>query len=145
MVDRPAAKVVTEEKRDGTLKVFAVLFGLLAISNFLKPLALTSDTGLVLFGHRLSGTANAIAGPLFGVFLSVYAYGIWSRRRYALRLAYAYAAYVPVNLLLFNLFGPKPADAGLGYAIFGLVYAVIAIGVSGGAAVALHRRRGLLT
>jgi hypothetical protein len=132
-------------KRNGTLTVFAVLFGLLAISNFLKPFRLTSDTGLVFFGYRLSGTANTVLGPLFGVFLAVYAFGIWSMRRYALPMAYAYAAYVPLNLLLFNLWGPKPAEAGVGYAIFGLVYAVIAIGVSWGAVVALRRRATALS
>ena len=132
-------------KRDGTLTVFAVLFGLLAISNFLKPVPLTSDTGLVFFGHRLSGAANAVVGPLFGVVLAVYAFGIWSMKRYALPLAYAYAAYVPLNLVLFNLLGPKPADAGVGYAIFNLVYAAIAIGVSWGAVVALRRRAPALS
>jgi hypothetical protein len=34
---------------------------------------------------------------------------------------------------------------GLGYRVFGLVYAAVAIGVSGGAAVLLARRRTELT
>ena len=132
-------------KRDTILTVFAVLFGILAISNLLKPLAVTSDTGFVLFGHRLSGTANAIVGPVFGLFLAAYAVGIWRLRRYAVPMAWAYASYVLINLVLFNFYGPKPEGAGLGYALFGLVYALIALGVSFGAAVALRQRAALLT
>lgn len=136
---------MTTPKRDTILTVFAVLFGILAISNLLKPFAVTSDTGFVLFGHRLTGTANAIAGPLFGLFLAIYAAGIWRLRKYAGPMAWAYAIYVLINLVLFNFYGPKPEGAGLGYALFGLVYAVIALGVSFGAAVALRQRAAQLT
>jgi hypothetical protein len=131
--------------RDTRLTVFAVLFGLLAISNLLKPFPLTSDSGFVFFGHRLSGTANTIIGPLFGLFLAFYAAGIWWMRRYALPMAWAYATYVLINLVLFNFYGPKPEGAGLGYAIFGLVYAVVALGVSFGAVAALRQRAAALT
>jgi hypothetical protein len=135
---------MTPSKRDTRLTVFAVLFGLLAISNLLKPLAVTSDTGFVLFGHRLTGTPNAIVGPLFGLFLAVYAAGIWRMRKYALPMAWAYACYVLINLVLFNVYGPKPEGAGIGYALFGLVYAVVALGVSFGAAVVLKQRAATL-
>ncbi|MEO2137626.1 MAG: hypothetical protein ABGY28_09255, partial [bacterium] len=64
---------MTEAGRDKTLRVFALLFGLLAISNFLKPLQLSPDVGFVLFGTRLEGSANAIAGPAFGLYLAAYA------------------------------------------------------------------------
>lgn len=136
---------MTAPKRDTILTVFAVLFGILAISNLLKPLAVTSDTGFVLFGHRLTGIANSIVGPLFGLYLAIYAAGIWRLRKYAVPMAWAYAGYVLINLVLFNFYGPKPEGAGLGYALFGLVYAVIALGVSFGAAVALRQRAALLT
>lgn len=131
--------------RDTKLTVFAVLFGILAISNLLKPLELTSDAGFVFFGHRLSGTPNMIMGPLFGLFLGAYAAGIWGMRRYALPMAWAYAVYVLINLILFNFYGPKPEGAGIGYAIFGLGYAVVALGVSFGAAAALRQRAAALT
>jgi hypothetical protein len=55
----------------------------------------------VLFGHRLSGTANALVGPLFGLVLLIYARGLWGQKVFALPLAYAYAAYVVINLTLF--------------------------------------------
>lgn len=132
-------------KRDTLLTVFAVLFGILAVSNLLKPLAVTSDTGFVLFGHRLSGTANTIVGPLFGLFLAAYAAGIWRLKKYALPMAWVYAVYVLINLVLFNFYGPKPEGAGIGWILFGIVYATIALGVSFGAAVALKQRAGVLT
>ena len=60
-------------------------------------------------------------------------------RRFALPMGILYAAYVVVNLITFRLWGP--VEPGVGYAIFGLVYAAVAIGVSSGAAWALARRR----
>jgi hypothetical protein len=56
-------------------------------------------------------------------------------------MAWLYAAYVTTNLLLFPFRTPQPPDAGLGYLAFGVVYAVLAIGGSVGAAVLLGRRR----
>ena len=126
------------------LTTAAVLFGLLAVSNMLKPLEIGAQTGFVFFGKRLSGTPNAVAGPLFGVFLAVYAIGIWRMRRYALPLSWVYAAYVLVNLALFSSRTPQPPDAGAGTRIFGIVYAIIAIGVSAGTAVVLSKRRNEL-
>jgi len=114
------------------LNVFAGLFGILAVSNLLKGLRLGAETGFVFLGQRLTGTPNAVLGALFGIFLAVYAYGIWTRRRWALPMGVAYFAYVVLNLLLFPFRGP-PSPGGAGYAVFGLVYAAIAIGVSGSA------------
>jgi len=136
---------MAESKRGAVLTTFAVLFGLLALSNLLKPFQLAGDqTGFVFLGHRLRGVANATVGPLFGIYLALYAAGIWRMKRYALPMAYAYAAYVIVNLVLFTLLGPKPAGAGPGYALFGLVYAVVAIGVSLGTALVLRQRQAEL-
>jgi hypothetical protein len=129
--------------RGRTLTTFAVLFAVLAVSNLLKPLQLGGpETGFVLFGKRLSGSANTVAGPLFGVFLAVYAAGVWGMRRWALPLAWLYAAYVVVNLVLFTVRTPTPP--GVGYMLFGLVYMLVAIGVSGGAALLLSRRKAEL-
>jgi len=125
------------------LSVFALLFGLLAISNFMKPLAgKPGEVGFVFFGQRLAGTPNAIIGPLFGLFLLVYAVGVWRMRRYALPMGIAYAAYVIVNLVLFNARDPNPNRQGI---LFGVVYSLVAIGVSSGAAYLLARRRATLT
>jgi len=121
---------MTEAGRDKTLRVFALLFGLLAISNFLKPLQLSPDVGFVLFGTRLEGTANSIAGPAFGLYLAAYALALWRRLPAALPLALIYVAYVAANLVLFNM-TPLADESGL---LFGLAYTAVALGVSGGSA-----------
>ena len=129
--------------RGPALTVFAVLFAVLAVSNFLKPFQLTSDTGFVLFGKRLSGTPNALAGSLFGIYLLAYALGIWRMRRYALAMGDIYAGYVILNLILFNVRNTTPP--GVAYLVFGIVYTIIAVGVSGGAAYLLTRRKAALS
>ena len=120
--------------RDRVLTTLAVLMGLMAISNFMKPIGQTmspdSSAGFVFFGTRLHGVANAIIGPLFGVLLAAYAYGVWTLHRWVVPIALAYAGYVPVNLVLFAL-DPPPGSGG---AVFGALYAIVAIGVSGGGA-----------
>jgi hypothetical protein len=125
------------------LNAFAVLFALLGVSNLLKPLRFGGEqTGFVLFGHRLDGTANAIAGPLFGLFLFVYAYTIWKRRQIALPLGVAYAIYVLTNLLLYSAFNERPPGAS--YLAFMVAYTLVALGVSGGAVALLVRERSRL-
>jgi hypothetical protein len=123
------------------LKVFAILFALLAVSNLSKPLELSGTAGFVLFGKRLSGTANLLAGPLFGAFLAVYAYGVWMLRRFALPMGLVYAAYVIVNLALWNLRMPAERTSFA----FGLAYATVALGVSWGSAYLLYKNRAHLS
>ncbi len=128
------------------LTVLALLFGLLAFSDLTKPLQASLGAGLrpgfVLFGHRLSGTGNAVVGPLFGLYLLVYAAGIWRMRRWALPVGTVYAVYVIVNLTLFMVRDPEPMREGV---LFGAIYAVVAIGVSWGAVWVLSQRRAALT
>jgi hypothetical protein len=122
----------------------AVLFALLALSNLLKPFQLWGEhTGFVLFGQRLSGTANAIVAPLFGLYQLVYALGCWRQKYFVLPMAYVYAVYVIVNLVLFIT--SQPAQSGSGRLLFGLVYTVIAIGVSSGTAILLTIHRASLS
>jgi hypothetical protein len=135
---------MSKADRGSALTVFAVLFFVLAISNFLKPIQIGGEhTGFVFLGRRLTGTANAVMGPLFGLYLLVYALGIWRMRRFALGMGALYAAYVVVNLILFNV--RMPREPGIGQAIFGLVYIVVAIGVSSGTVYLLSQRRAALT
>lgn len=116
-------------------RALAVAMGLLALSNFSKPITQSFDpsgnAGFVFFGTRLTGTANLIAGPIFGAILAAYAYGAATRRRWVLPIAIAYAIYVVVNLVLFMSNPPPGGDPGIA---FGLVYATVAIGVSAGGA-----------
>ena len=128
------------------LTVLALLFGLLAFSDLTKPLQASLGAGLrpgfVLFGHRLSGTGNAVVGPLFGLYLLVYAAGIWRMRWWALPIGVVYAIYVIVNLTLFTFREPEPMHEGV---LFGVIYAVVAVGVSWGAVWLLSQRRAALT
>lgn len=127
-------------ERGTLLSILAGLFALLAVSNILKPLQLMGpDTGFVLFGTLLTGTANMIAGPVAGVYLLVYAWGIWRMRRFVVGMAHAYALYVVLNLLLY-MYQRVGHAAPLEW-VGGLVYAAVAIGVSCGAAIVLTRRK----
>jgi hypothetical protein len=130
--------------RIGALTILAILFAILAMSDILKPLHLEGPTtGLVFFGKRLSGTPNAVLGPILGIFLLAYAAGIWRMRRYAMYLGYAYAIYVTVNLVLFSARNPPPASRS--EMIFGIFYIVFALAFSWGTAVLLSRHKGDLT
>ncbi len=124
------------------LKVFSVLYVLLAVSNFLKPFEFSGEHGFVFLGVRLSGTANLVAGPAFGVVLAVYAHGLWHLKRFALPLGIAYALYVVVNLAMFNLRMPGEASAA---PLFGLVYTLVAVGVSFSSAYLLAKNRDELS
>jgi hypothetical protein len=113
-------------------------------SVIIKPLGsltfhLDPNAGFVFFGMKTHGIANAILGPAFGALLVAYAIGIWRMRRWVLPIAYAYAVYVILNLLLYTIRNagssrqPSPA--------FMIVYIAVAIGVSAGSAFLLHRRK----
>lgn len=133
---------VAARPRDRWITVLAILMGLMALSNFWKPVAQTmapeSNAGFVFFGARLHGVANAVIGPMFGVLLAAYAYGAWTLRRWVIPLAVAYAGYVILNLLLYTWKTPAdqmPPLLGM------IVYAAVAIGVSAGGAYYLWRQR----
>jgi len=128
------------ERRGRFLTILAVSFGFLAVSNLLKPLGLEGETtGLVFLGRRLSGTANLVMGPAFGVVLGVYAWSVWNLKRLALPISYAYAAYVVANLSLYGMREPVAEGPG-GIPAF-LMYAALAIGASVASAVLLTRRK----
>ena len=133
--------------RPREMTVLAVLFGLLAFSNFLKPVwqVLTPEgpEGLVFFGRRLHGLPNAILAPLFGALLATYARGILNAKRWIVPIAIAYALYVPLNLFLFTTL--QATDAEKGKVIFNLVYFIVAVGVSSGAALYFWRNRERLS
>jgi hypothetical protein len=129
-----------ETRRGPALTTFAVLFALLALSNMSKPLS-GGRAGFVFLGTKTAGLANSILGPAFGIFLLVYAVGIWQQKRWAVPMAWAYAAYVPINLILFTVKTPQSWQSP----IFGLIYVAIGLGVSWGSAILLTRRSRALT
>jgi len=130
---------MARKSRGPVLTTFADLFAILALSNFLKPFHLDWNAGLVFLGVKTQGIANTILGPIFGLVLTVYAMGIWRMRRWVLPIAYAYAVYVILNLLLYsvrNAGSPNQPPSA-----FMLVYTAIAVGVSAGSSILPHQRR----
>jgi len=130
---------MADSRRGGSLTTLAILFAILALTDILKPLHLEGPTtGLVFFGKRLSGSPDAILGPMLGIVLLIYAAGIWRMRRYAMYLGFAYAIYVTLNLVLFSLRNPAPASQS--EMIFGIVYIIVAFAFSWGTPILLNRR-----
>ena len=129
------------DSRGTFLTVMTVLFVVLAISDFTKALQYANNPavgGLVVFGHKFEGVAiNLVLGPLFGMVLLIYAYGIWKMRAWLLPLSFVYAFYVPYNLVLFwftHTTGPR----SIGFIVF---YLAIALTGSVGTALYLAYRR----
>jgi hypothetical protein len=129
-------------ERGAFLSVMSVLLGILAISNCTKPLQHMRDPahlGIVIFGVRFERVlSNLILGPLMGVLIGAYSYGLWRLRPWVVPLSIVYAFYVPVNLVLFWYFqtGPDvPPVGGL------LMYLAVAFTGSIGTAlyIAYHR------
>ena len=101
-----------------------ILFVILAISDFTKTLQHMRNPGLglVLLGHRLEAPgANIIAGNLFGIFLLIYAVGIFRMRAWVLPIAIVYAFWVPVNEVMFWFLhgaGQHPTIRFIGFYLF---------------------------
>jgi hypothetical protein len=132
---------MTAKPRGTALTILALLLALMAISNFGKPFAHHSGVGFVFFGTRLSGTANAIVAPIFGIILVVYVYGIFAMRKFALPLGMFYAAYVILNMPLFLITYRGTAVLQEHSWAYLVPYPFVAIGVSSGAAWLLYRRK----
>ena len=134
---------MANSRRGGFLTIMAILLVLLTIEDVLKPFHLEGPTtGLVFFGRRLSGTPDAILGPLLGIFLLIYAAGIWRMRRHALYFAFVYAIYVTINLALFTATNPMPTNKN--EQIFGIVYTALALIFTWATAIAINRRKANL-
>jgi hypothetical protein len=130
-----------EKSRGATLTIFALLLALMAVSNFGKPFSDHPGVGFVLLGTRLSGLPNLIVAPIFGIILAVYAYGILAMRKFALPIGIFYAVYVIINMPLFILKYHGSAVMQEHSWAYLIPYPFVAIGVSSGAAVLLHRRK----
>lgn len=129
-----------QKKRGALLTIFAIAFALMAISNFSKPFKMSPNVGFVFFGYKLTGIGNTIIAPIFGIILAVYAYGIWTMRRFALPIAYFYATYVILNLLMFTIRNSGSLPPLLGW----IGYIIVAVGFSLGSAIILTQRKAEL-
>src|SRR5690242_5665831 len=92
----PGENSGTASAQRGTfLTIMAILFVVLAISDFTKALQHANDPavgGLVILGHKFTRTsANLVLGPMFGLFLLLYAYGLWTMKRWVIPIAVFYA------------------------------------------------------
>ena len=123
------------------LTILAMLLALMVLSNFGKTFSHHHGVGFVLFGTRLTGTANMIVSPIVAIILAVYVYGILAMRKFALPLGIFYAAYVIINMPLFILTYRGTAVMQEHSWSYLVPYPFVAIGVSSGAALLLYRRR----
>ena len=127
------------------LTVMAVLFSVLAVSNFTKVLQHLHDPtklGIVIFGTRFESVlSNLVLGPLMGTLLAAYAYGLWTLSPWVAPLSIAYAFYVPVNLVLFWYFQTSPDIPPVGFI---LMYLAISLTGSIGTALYLAYHRDKL-
>jgi hypothetical protein len=136
--------VATETPRRGVfLTAMAILLGVLALSDATKALQRMHEPvgGLVILGNKIESIAlNAVAGPLFAIFLATYVYGIWKMKRWVLPIATLYAFYVPVNLVLFWFLHLTPRPT-VGFIV---VYLFFALTGSVGTALYLNRHHDRL-
>jgi len=123
------------------LRICGILFCLLAVSNCTKFIEASPHQGFMLFGMRQHGLPNLFWGWVFGIYLAIYGVGVLRMRAWALPMGIAYAIYVVLNLILFTIRMPEEAWAR---PIFGLVYIIVAVGVSSGTVVLLRRNRAAL-
>ena len=129
--------MANERTRGVFLTVMAVLFGVLAISNSTKALQHLQDPkvlGIVIFGVRFESVpSNLILGPLMGLVLAAYSYGLWKLRPWVAALSIVYAFYVPVNLVLFWYFQTGPDIPPLGFIVM-----YLAVSLTGSIGTALY-------
>jgi hypothetical protein len=116
--------------------MMAVLFALAMLVDVLKALSKPlppgytvaglqmPPTGIVVLGVRHAGAGAGILALLVAAVLFLYAVGIWRMKRYALTIAWLYAAYVILNATLFTIRNPAPPTPGA--VIFAIVYLVVA-------------------
>ena len=129
--------MTNERKRGAFLTVMAVLFAVLAVSNFTKAgqhMRDPSHLGIVIFGVRFESVpSNLILGPLMGLVLAAYSYGLWKLKAWVAPLSIAYAFYVPVNLVLFWYRQTGPDIPPLGFIVM-----YLAVSLTGSIGTALY-------
>lgn len=92
--------------------------------DLLRPLEIGSLQGFVFLGNRLTGTASFVFGLVFAGYLGLFAWGIWSMRRWAQPMSVAYATYVMVSLALFHARTPHEAVASVPMGAFCALVAI---------------------
>lgn len=137
----------TRSRRGAFLTTMAILFALVVMVDLLKAFTTPErgvgskmpPIGIVFLGVRHTGTSATILGLIMAAVLFIYAIGIWRMRRYALTIAWIYAAYVILNVTLFTIRNPQPTTPGA--ILFAIVYMAGVVVFTSAAAIALTRRR----
>ena len=123
------------------LTISALIFVVAAVQSILKPFDTGPEAGFMLLGFRTDGLLEAIVARVHAALMLGLAYGIWRLRRYALYFLLVYTPYVLLNLILYSLRYEWPAPGDLPAPLIAVIYALIALGVPGGTAYLLSRRR----
>ena len=123
------------------LTILALLFVVLAVQSFLLPFNTGPVSGFMLFGVRTDGLLEAIVARVHAVLMLGLAYGIWRLRRYALYFLLVYTPYILLNHILFTLRYEWPSPESLTVPQFAAISLLIGLGVPGGTAYLLSRRR----
>lgn len=132
---------MTRSRPGPLLTVAALLFVLSAIQDALKPLS-PGPEGFMLFGVLTDGPVEAVVARIHAALMLALAYGVWRLRRYALWFLYLYTPYVVLNIALATMRYPVTSPiAALPNPVFAVLFTVIALGVPGGTAYLLARRR----
>jgi hypothetical protein len=100
-------------------------------------------TGIMFLGVLHTGPSATILGVILAAILFFYSIGIWRMKRHAMTLAWAYAAYVILNVTLFTIRTPLPRTRGA--IIFAVVYLIGAVTLTVSTAISLTRRRSELS
>jgi hypothetical protein len=128
--------------RGAFLTAMAILFGLVVIVDLIKAVTIPPPgmaIGMVVLGVRHTGPSATVLGIIIASILFFYALGIWRMKRYALAIAWIYAAYVLLNVTLFTIRNPWPTKPGA--ILFAIAYMAVVVIVTAAAAIALTLRR----
>ncbi len=123
------------------LTIAALIFVVAAVQSILKPFATGPNAGFMLLGFRTDGLLEAIVAPVHAALMLGLAFGIWRLKRYALYFLLVYTPYVLLNLILFTVRYDWRSPGDLPVALVVVIYSAIALGVPGGTAYLLSRRR----
>ena len=127
------------------LTLAAVVFAVAAIQSLIKPFDTSPESGFMLFGYRTDGLLEAVVSRAHAVLMLALAYGTWRLKRYALPILTVYTAYIALNLFLYTLRYDWPTPGGAHPALAAALYSLVALGVPGGTAYLLSRRRSELS
>ena len=105
------------------LRVLATLIALRSLMNLGKPFG--TGSGLVFCGFLLKGPAMWVLAPALGIYMLIWAFGLWGLRAYAVPMGFAYLALVTANLIGFPL--TEGLREGITLPMYG-VYALVAFG-----------------